>query len=107
MFSMQCSHRCVGHCEHYIRLQCDQFSGICPGEISIATSYSMFDQEILAEHPSFLFENSRQNVDLVLLQKKSPNTARAALSVCATGIGDHRKTENKPPPLHAPLSEMH
>ena len=60
----------------------------------------MFDLEILAEYPSFLFENCYENVGLGLLDNKSPNTMRTALSACATDVGEHRKTENELPPPH-------
>ncbi len=63
-----------------ITQQSDQLASIRPGAIGIATSYSKFDPEILAEYPSFLFENCLENVDLVLFQNKSPNTAPTALS---------------------------
>jgi hypothetical protein len=66
-------------------------------------SYPVFDPEILAEYPSFLSENCFENVGLDLLRQTSPDTARTALSACATDGGEHCKTEDVLPPLHLPL----
>ena len=64
----------------------------------------MVDLEIFAGYPSFLFENCFENVGLGLLDNQSPDTARTALSACATDVGEHRKAENERPPPHAPLT---
>jgi hypothetical protein len=78
-------------------------AGICSREIGIATSYSIFDLEISADYPPFLFENRFENVTrhATWIILENPDTSRTALSARAADVGEHRKTENELPPPHA------